>query len=339
MPGTSASWLLFREGTNHLYAVDENSDTTRLFNFDPATNALSLVQNAIGSSGVVFLDFNADQTSILGASYGQGTVDVWDVAPETGLLTLQETLVSPGPLGPNPDRQDAPHPHQGLLDPSGRFFVVPDLGTDSLLVISASNPSITNLAPVRPAGCGPRHGVFYPPLAPGAAPAEATHYFLVCEILNLVLVFNVAYTDTTMQFTQVRSLSTFGAAFPPATPSTAAAGEIQISVDGRDVYVSNRLTGNATDSIAHFSVERTADRGIALVFRDTVSTGGSLPRMFSLALGAERFVFVANQGGALGLVALRRNADGSLDGNPAASLPLGVFGGEGLGPQFVQQIQ
>ncbi len=30
-PGTSASWLLFKE-PNLLYAVDENSNTTRLFN-------------------------------------------------------------------------------------------------------------------------------------------------------------------------------------------------------------------------------------------------------------------------------------------------------------------
>lgn len=31
VPGTSASWLLFKE-PNLLYAVDENSNTTRLFN-------------------------------------------------------------------------------------------------------------------------------------------------------------------------------------------------------------------------------------------------------------------------------------------------------------------
>lgn len=342
--GTSASWLLFKEGTNQLYVVDENSNTTRLFNFEIATNSLTLVQNATGSAGVVFLDFTTDGTHMLGASFGQGTVDVWDLAPDTGLLTLSNQLQSNDPLGPNPARQTAPHPHQALLDTSGRFFVVPDLGTDTLLVIdSASTPpfAITNHVRVDPPGCGPRHGVFWPPLAPGAPPAQATHYFLVCEVLSLVAVFSLSYNDNTIAFTQVQTLSTFGAAFPPANATTAAAGEIQVSIDGAHAYVSNRLTGNATDSIAHFGVEVDAGNNgeVSLAFRDTVATGGLVPRMFGLALGAERFLFCANQAGDLGLVAFRRNADGSLDPAPAASLPVGAFGADGEGPQFVQQIQ
>lgn len=342
IPGTSASWLLFRDGTNHLYAVDENSNTTRLFTFDVKTNTLTLVQTSTGSSGVVFLDFTADGTSVIGASFGQGTVDVWDLAPDTGLLALKDQLVSNDPLGPNPERQLAPHPHQGLLDTSGRFFVVPDLGTDTLLVIDSAAAAfeITNHVRVDPPGCGPRHGVFFPPVAPGAAAQPATHYFLACEVTSQLVVFELSYTGTTIQFTQIQTLSTFGEAFPPANATTAAAGEIQLSIDGKDVYVSNRLTGNATDSISHFGVDTDATTGaVSLSFRDTVSSGGQVPRMFSFALGAERFVFVTNQAGSLGLVALRRNADGSLDGTPAASLPVSVFGADGFGPQFVQQIQ
>lgn len=339
--GTSASWLLFREGTNLLYAVDENSNTTRLFNFDIATNNLTLVQNATGSSGVVCLDFTSDATNMVGASFGQGTVDVWDLAPDTGFLTLKDQLVSDDPLGPNAARQDKPHPHQALLDTSGQFFVVPDLGTDTLLVIDSAADAftVTNHIRVQPPGCGPRHGVFFPPVSAGATPSQATHYFLVCEMLSLVVVFEVSYAGNTIQMEQVQALSTFGADFPPANVTSPTAGEIQVSIDGRDVYVSNRNTGNATDSISHFGVEAaTAAAGLSLSFRDTVSTKGTVPRMFSLALGAERFVFVTNQGGELGLAAFRRNADGSLDPNPAASLPLSVSGAEGNGPQFVQQI-
>ncbi|KAJ9144764.1 Carboxy-cis,cis-muconate cyclase [Coniochaeta hoffmannii] len=342
--GSSASWLLFKEGTNRLYAVDESSNSTRLFTFDPATNALSLIQNATGSSGVVFLDFTADGNNMLGTSFGQGTIDIWDIAPASGLLSLRSQLASSDPLGPNAARQDAPHPHQCLLDTSGRFFVCPDLGTDTLLVIDTATFEITNRVRVQPPGCGPRHGVFFPPIPPGGAPAEATHYFLVCEVLSLAVVFELDYSSSggAIQFAQVQTLSTFGEALPPANASAATAGEIQVSVDGRDVYVSNRLTGNATDSISHFGVvvgEGTAAGDVSLAFRDAVGCGGLVPRMFSLALGAERFVFVANQGGELGLVAFRRNADGSLDPAPAASLPVGVFGADGFGPQFVQQIQ
>jgi 6-phosphogluconolactonase (cycloisomerase 2 family) len=340
--GTSASWLLFKQGTNHLYAVDENSNTTRLFTFDIATNTLTLVQNATGSSGAVFLEFTADGNAMVGAAFGQGTVDVWSLAPDTGLLTLTDQLASTDTLGPNTVRQNAPHPHQCLLDTSGRFFVCPDLGTDTLLVIDSAAGAfdITNHVRADLPGCGPRHGVFFPPVPPGGTPAEATHYFLVCELLSLVLVFELDYAGATIQFTLTQTLSTFGGDFPPANATTALAGEIQISVDAKDVYVSNRLTGNATgDSISHFGVDVSGAGDVSLGFRDTISSGGQVPRMFSLAQGAERFVFVTNQAGDLGLVAFRRNADGSLDPTPAASLPVSVFGADGFGPQFVQQIQ
>lgn len=106
-PGTSASWMVFKE-PNLLYAVEENSNNTRLFNvypalpvprestfsltlsiqFDPATNDLKPVQNATGSSGVVYLEFNQDKTVLVGAAFGQGQVDVWDVSAPDGTLKV-----------------------------------------------------------------------------------------------------------------------------------------------------------------------------------------------------------------------------------------------------------
>lgn len=106
-PGTSASWMVFKE-PNLVYAVEENSNDTRLFNvcpappfscefqpllttliqFDPATNDLKLVQSAAGSSGVVSLEFNQDKTVLVGAAFGQGQVDVWDVSAADGTLKV-----------------------------------------------------------------------------------------------------------------------------------------------------------------------------------------------------------------------------------------------------------
>lgn len=56
--------------------------------FDPATNDLKLVQNAAGSSGVVSLEFNQDKTVLVGAAFGQGQVDVWDVSAADGTLKV-----------------------------------------------------------------------------------------------------------------------------------------------------------------------------------------------------------------------------------------------------------
>ncbi|WYZ39701.1 hypothetical protein EsH8_IV_000042 [Colletotrichum jinshuiense] len=342
-PGTGPSWMVFKE-PNLIYAVDENSNNTRLFNFDTTTNELKLVQSVAGSTGVVSLEFNSDKTRLVGAAYGQGTIDVWDISDGTSLKLLK-TLKSDDPLGPNAVRQDKPHPHQAVLDPSGRFFAVNDLGTDTILIIDSKDDAydITSHNRVVTAGCGPRHGAWYPSKA-----AKPSHYLVVCELQNTVEVFSVSNNGSSIALTRTQKLSSFGAAFPPANATSAAVGEIVVSGDGNDVYVSNRLTGNETDSIAHFKVKKQASAGgspckasngsIALEFVDSVSSGGMLPRMFSLSKD-DKTLFSTNQQGDLGLLAFGRAQDaGKLSATAVASLPASLFGEVGFGPQFALQI-
>lgn len=225
-------------------------------------------------------------------------------------------------------------PHEVLLDPSGRFFVVNDLGTDSIFIIdSETNYTITNRVSVVPAGNGPRHGSFYP-----LGADKATHYFLVSEIASLIKAFKLTYTNdsTGLEFTEIQSLSTFSDDFPPADPQTAAAGELVISADGKHLYVSNRLTGNETDSISHFSIDIDTDKPLAFV--DQISSGGMVPRMFSLAAD-DSVLFSTNQAGDHGLLAFMRDADtGSLAEKPSASIGVNVFGASTHGPQFAMEI-
>lgn len=354
--------------------------------FDPATNELKLVQNAAGSSGVVSLEFNQDQTVLVGAAFGQGQIDVWDVSAPDGTLKVmfqpvhlyrshsvhhrQRTvcgIIEPSPLtsiqllkqipvggtpGPVAGRQDSPRkpllhpvykppfpsltwqpdPHQALLDPSGRFFVVNDLGTDSILVLDSQNDfNISNRVTVE-AGAGPRHGAFIP-----SGAEKATHYFLACEITSVVKAFELTYTGDNLEFKEVQSISSFGADFPPANATAAAAGELVTSSCGKHLYVSNRLTGNITDSISHFSID-TNNAAAPLAFVDQISSGGLIPRMFSLAAD-ESVLFSTNQDGEKGLLALARDAStGSLTEAPVASLTLDKFGGPSFGPQFVMEL-
>ena len=208
------------------------------------------------------------------------------------------------------------------------------MGTDSILVLDSENSfKITNRIDVEPAGNGPRHGSFFP-----LGGAKATHYFLVSEIANLIKVFELTYTDNDkgLEFEEIQSISTFGDDFPPADPTTASAGELVISADGKHLYVSNRLTGNETDNIAHFSIDM--DKNDPLTFVDQISSGGVLPRMFSLAAD-DSVLFSTNQNGEYGLLAFARDAGtGSLAEKPAASVALDVFGAPGLGPQFVMEV-
>jgi 6-phosphogluconolactonase (cycloisomerase 2 family) len=320
------SWMAF-VAPNLLYAVDENSNELRLFELDLKANKLKLKTKKTGSTGVVHLEFNPDKTRLVGAAYGNGTIDVWNT--ENSGLEFVKTLKSPGKLGPDEERQDASHPHQANLDPSGRYFAVNDLGTDSVVLIDSKDDAykIAKNIPVK-AGCGPRHGVFYP-----SGSKKATHYIVACELSNQALVYSVSYEQNTLAFKHYQSISTYGKDAPAKDIKKAAVGEIILAPNNKDVYISNRVSGQKTDSIAHFTI---AECG-TLTYAETVSSGGLLPRMMSFSLTGKH-IFVGNQDGTNGLVALKRSPDGKLTEKPVATLPGSAFGEAQFGPQYVQQI-
>ncbi|KAH6892348.1 Lactonase, 7-bladed beta-propeller-domain-containing protein [Thelonectria olida] len=316
---------------DRLYAVDEWSAAIYHYGIDLSKNKLELKGGENGSVGVVHLEFNKYKNRLVGSAYGNGTIDVWDIS--NGGLRLMKTIKSDDALGPNKLRQDAPHPHQANLDPSGRYFAVNDLGTDSILLIDSKEDAFVKRKSIRvePAGCGPRHGVWYPQGAD-----KATHYMVVCEMLNKVLVYSVEYTYNTIAFTQTQTLSSYGD-LAPANATSAAAGEIVLSPYNDDLYISNRVSGNKTDSIAHFKVNKSDCGKVTLKYSDTVSSGGLLPRMISVS-DKGSVVFSANQDGQYGLAALKVGANGKLHEKPVASLDNSIFGEQGFGPQFVKQI-
>lgn len=66
--------------------------------------------------------------------------------------------------GPNADRQTASHPHQVIVDPTGKFLLSPDLGADLVRVFAIDQT--TGLLETCPAlnatgGSGPRHATFW----------------------------------------------------------------------------------------------------------------------------------------------------------------------------------
>ncbi|KAF9782576.1 hypothetical protein IL306_010634 [Fusarium sp. DS 682] len=312
---------------NLLYAVDESSNALRLFEINFVSHELTMKSSKEGSSGVVHLQFNTDNTRLIGCAYGNGTIDIWNTT--NGSLGFIKTIPSPGQPGPDKERQASPHPHQANIDPTGRFFAINDLGTDSIVVLDSKDDAfqVVNTIDVLPQGCGPRHGVFYPQGA-----FRATHYMVVCEISNKVLVYQVSYRENCLDFKQIQSISTFGPESPPANASSAAAGAILLAADNRHLYVSNRQTGNSTDSISHFQINYFNSTFLSLKFIGSASTYGVSPRMMSFGQD-DRNLLIANQAGGFGLVALERQSDGIL-----RKEPISVLGAPDFTPQFVQQI-
>ncbi|MET8546742.1 lactonase family protein, partial [Kitasatospora sp. NPDC004799] len=101
---------------------------------------------------------------LLTANYGSGSVSVLPLAADGTPLPPSGVLRHRG-SGPRPDRQRAPHAHQVLPDPSGRWVLSVDLGTDSVRVCAldpATGQLTVHAETALPPGTGPRHLAFHP---------------------------------------------------------------------------------------------------------------------------------------------------------------------------------
>lgn len=149
----------------------------------------------------------------------------FSISDPAALAPIQsDTFTIPQP-GVDPIRQNAPHPHEAFLDPTGQFLLVPDLGADLVRVFLLDGETLerTAVAPLVAApGSGPRHGVFL-------VTETNTFLYLVSELTSTITVYDVLYNqDKTLGFNEVYITSIYGEG--ASTPKGATASEIQISV-------------------------------------------------------------------------------------------------------------
>jgi 6-phosphogluconolactonase len=257
-----------------LYAVNElDNGAVSAFTIDAATGALTRL-NAQPSEGGAPCYVSVDRTgrAALIANYAGGNVALLPIEAN-GALAPAHVVQHTG-TGPNAERQEAPHAHCILPDPSNRFALAADLGADRVFVYSLdlAGKALGRVgdAVMRP-GAGPRHLTFHP---------------------SLPLVFVANELDSTVA--TLRFDSARGTLSPQSTSSTLPAGwtgtnypaDIHVAANGRTLYVSNR----GHNSIAVFSI---ATDG-ALALEQVISTAGDWPRNFSLDPSG-RWLLVANQ--------------------------------------------
>ncbi|KAH6985295.1 Lactonase, 7-bladed beta-propeller-domain-containing protein [Ilyonectria destructans] len=315
-----------------VYVVETSDRILSLFDLNLANDTLTLEAEKNTSNTVVDVEFNADKTRLVGCSYENGTIDVWKI--ENGGLDLMKTIQSPGTLGPDEVYQASAHPRQANLDPTGRFFAVNDLGADSIIIIDTKDDAynITNNIYITPSGCGPSVGAFYP-----RGTHMATHYIVVCGLRNEVLVYSVNYREAQLEMEKTQTIPGPGDAFPPQTKRAITAINMLLTPDNKHLYISKCVTGNTTDSIAHYTVAPDNCACEMLNLTSKASAGGSCPAMISLSEDSE-YVFASDPTDRFRLVALRRNIDGTLQRSPTASIKKPAFGDENFQPSFVQQI-
>ncbi|MFI8369421.1 lactonase family protein [Streptomyces sp. NPDC085466] len=211
---------------------------------------------------------------LLTANYTSGSVTVLPLGadgtpgPVTGVLHHEGG-------GPVADRQAGPHAHQVLPDPSGRWAVSVDLGTDSVRVC-ALDPAAGTLrlhreTALRP-GYGPRHLAFHP---------AGGHAYVVGELEPAVTVCR--WDAERGELTPLAEIPLVDAGTArPAYPSA-----VVVAPDGRFLWVAVR----GTDTIAVLVLSPAGDEAIRSA---TVSCGGAWPRDLALDPSGRR-LYAANE--------------------------------------------
>ncbi|KAH8599584.1 Lactonase, 7-bladed beta-propeller-domain-containing protein [Bisporella sp. PMI_857] len=260
--GGQPSWLHWDLASRTLYAPDETSFGSGSLTAVSAANDGKLSQ--IGKStaplgAVACVLYGGGYIAI--AHYQISTISTFKLPLSSSPSVLQTFSLKMSGPGTIPSRQDAPHPHQTFVDPTGAFILVPDLGADLIRIYAiGTGGELTACGSyVEVGGTGPRHGAFS---------GDGKILYIANELANTVHAFTFAYTNGCMSLTRFQTLTTFPN--NSTAPKGSKVGEIHIK--DNFLYVSNRrdLSFSPNDSIASFSL----DSAGKMTFIDITSSGG-----------------------------------------------------------------
>ncbi len=292
------TWVLAHPSRPVLYAVSETGAAdgqvqgkVHALRADPATGRLSPISTVdSGGGGPTHLALDAAAKGLLVANYASGHVAALPVRADGGLEPPASVQADQG-SGPSP-RQKGPHAHGSVVDPSGRFALVADLGADRVFVYPYDRrarrlgaASADSLA--LPPGSGPRHLAFHP---------GGRFVFLISELVPQLRTY--AWDAHKGRLTPTH-------ATPPLSETPKASGaEIAVSRDGRFVYASVRVE----NVIVAFAVD---PRTGALTEIQRIASGGQTPWSFGIDQTG-RWLLAANQGSNTVTVLARDPATGRL---------------------------
>ncbi|MFB9429634.1 lactonase family protein [Streptoalloteichus tenebrarius] len=272
--GPNPSFLALAPAGDVLYVVNEEAEgTVGAVRLDGGRPAVVNHQPSLGGHPC-HLSAHPGGGHVFTANYSTGSVVVHPVRPDGGLAEPSDLVRHTG-SGPDPDRQEGPHAHQVLADPTGRWVLAVDLGIDGVVVSAFDERAgrlrqheVVALAP----GSGPRHLAFHP---------DGRSAYVLGELDSTVTACSWDAERGELRPGQVVST------LPPGWAGRSYPAEIVVSADGRFCYASNR----GHDSVAVFAVE---ERGRRLRLVGVVPTGGAWPRHIALS-PAGTHLYAANE--------------------------------------------
>ncbi|MEU2623117.1 lactonase family protein [Streptomyces sp. NPDC007157] len=262
------SFLALAPGGHTLYAVSETADgAVAAYHVHDDKPRLAGPPVPVDASGPTHL--SVFDGHVLTANYGSGSVSAVPVRPDGTLAGAASGVLRHTGSGPHERRQRGPHAHQVQPDPSGRWAVSVDLGTDSVRVCTLNDGTLAvhREFALRP-GSGPRHLAFHP---------GGRYAYVVNELTPTVTVCRWdAGTGALKPLAETPVL-------PGAPAGDAYPSGIVVSPDGRFVWTATR----GEDVLTTFAVD-----GDSLHLTGTVPCGGHWPRALTESGG---FLYAANE--------------------------------------------
>jgi len=292
---SNPSFLAVDASRKYLYAVNEghnykgeNSGGVTAFSIDDRKTGKLTELDEVSSHGAdpCYISFDRTGKYALVANYSGGTVAVFPLASDGRTGEASSVVKDAGALGPNKDRQEAPHAHFIEVSARNRFAYVADLGLDRVLIYKFDAAKGTLSSGEPPAAAADAKDFFAATLAPGTGPrhiafsSDGKFMYVLGELDSTVTVFANAANET---YRSIQKISALPAGFSGHNN----AAEIEIHPSGKFLYTSNR----GDDSIAVFTVNRATGK---LNFLQRISSGGNAPRHFAIDPTSTR-LFVANQ--------------------------------------------
>jgi len=247
-----------------VFEIADDKKSLRLMNTQPT-----------GDGEACHVSVDPSGRCLFTVQYGTGSVCAFPLK-EDGTIGTRTAHVRHTGSGPNRQRQEGPHPHCAIPDPTNQFLLVPDLGADQI-VIYKTNLDTGRIEPHgagrSPVGAGPRHLKFHP----------SGKFAYVINELDLS-VTGYKFDDKAGTLTEFQTIS----ALPPKMREVSCSGsEIRIHPNGKFLYTANR----GHDSIAAFKIDPASGK---LTFVEHESVRGCHPRNFNVD-PAGKFLIVAGR--------------------------------------------
>jgi 6-phosphogluconolactonase len=279
------TYLALYPNGKFLYSIGEvskfggkKSGSVSAFAIDPKDGKLTaLNQQSSGGDGPCHIALDTKGQCVLVANYGGGSVEALPVNKD-GSLGEPGTFVQHKGASVNKSRQERPHGHCILVDPSQKFALACDLGLDQVLIykldakkatLTPNDPAFAAVAP----GSGPRHLAFHP---------NGKFAYVINEMLCTMTAFS--WDSKRGELKEIHTASTL----PGELQKGYSTAEVYVHPNGKFVYGSNR----GHDSIVVFACDEKTGK---LTLVEHQPTQGKTPRHFGITPNG-KFLLAENQG-------------------------------------------